>query len=106
MASLSARLLILLIPIVGVLYPMARFLPMVYDWLMRSRITRLYGELRLLEDSVEAAHASDAAGELAARIDRLERQANQLRVPLGYASMLYVLRDHIAQVRERIATRP
>jgi TRAP transporter TAXI family solute receptor len=106
MASLSARLLILLIPIVGVLYPLLRFLPMLYDWFMRSKITRLYGELRFLEDEMEARGAAPDRGELAARLDLLEQQANRLRVPVGYASMLYMLRNHIALVRERLQVPP
>ena len=31
---------------------------------------------------------------------RLEEQANHLRVPVAYASRLYMLRDHIDLVRE------
>ena len=54
MASLVGRLLVLLIPIVAVLYPMVRLLPELYNWLMRSKIARLYGELRFLEDEIEA----------------------------------------------------
>ena len=37
-----------------------------------------------------------------ARLDLLEKQANGLRVPLAYASMLYMLRNHIALVRQRL----
>jgi hypothetical protein len=100
MAALIGKLIILLIPILAVLYPMTRFLPRLFDWLMRSKIFRLYGELRFLED--EVAHAR-AAGrdtrEMLARLDRLEQQANQLRMPAAYASMLYGLRNHIDLVR-------
>jgi TRAP transporter TAXI family solute receptor len=42
-ASLVGRLLVLLIPIVAVLYPLMRFLPASYGWLMRRKIARLYG---------------------------------------------------------------
>ena len=37
MAELLGKLIILLIPILGVLYPMMRFLPGLYDWAMRSK---------------------------------------------------------------------
>jgi TRAP-type uncharacterized transport system substrate-binding protein len=97
MAALIGKLIILLIPILGVLYPMTRFLPSLYDWVMRSRILRMYGELRLLED--EMANAHDRR-EMVACLDRLEEQANHLRVPVAYAGMLYSLRDHIDLVRE------
>jgi TRAP-type uncharacterized transport system substrate-binding protein len=102
MAALIGKLIILLIPILGVLYPMTRFLPSLYDWVMRSRILRMYGELRLLED--EMANAHDRR-EMVARLDRLEEQANHLRVPVAYAGMLYSLRDHIDLVREGLKKR-
>jgi hypothetical protein len=38
--------------------------------------------------------------EVITRLDRLEEQANHLRVPVTYASMLYMLRNHIDLVRE------
>jgi TRAP-type uncharacterized transport system substrate-binding protein len=101
MAALAGKLIILLIPILGVLYPMTRLLPRLYDWLMRSRILRLYGELRLLED--EMANARDTGRdmrEMIARLDRLEAHANHLKIPVAYASMLYMLRNHIEIVRE------
>jgi len=44
MASLVARLLVLLIPIIGVLYPVLRFVPTIYGWMMRRKIERLYGD--------------------------------------------------------------
>ena len=84
-----------------VLYPMMRFLPALYDWAMRSKVLRMYGELRLLED--EMANARGGRGDLRAaitRLDRLEEQANHLRVPVAYASQLYMLRNHIDLVRE------
>jgi len=38
--------------------------------------------------------------EMVARLDRLEEQANHLRIPVAYASMLYDLRNHIDLVSE------
>jgi TRAP-type uncharacterized transport system substrate-binding protein len=99
LASLVARLLVLLIPILAVMYPMVRLLPAFYGWLMRSRVARLYGELRFLENEIET--GADAKS-LIARLDELERQAGKLRMPTRYASMMYLLRDHIALVRERL----
>jgi TRAP-type uncharacterized transport system substrate-binding protein len=105
-AELIGKLLILLIPILGVLYPMTQFLPGLYDWLMRSKVLRMYGELRLLEDEMTmAGHAGGDTRDLIARLDRLEEQANHLKVPVTYVSMLYVLRDHIELVREGLKKR-
>ena len=99
MAELIGRLAILLIPIFGILLPMIHFLPRIYNWAMRSRILRLYGELRLLEDETSRAPASDKRA-LIAQIGRLEEQVNHLKMPVAYANMLYELRAHIDLVRE------
>jgi len=99
-AALLGKLIVLLIPILGVLYPMVRFLPRTYDWLMRSKVLRMYGELRLLEDEVANVRGSGGAtADMIARLDRLEQEANRLRLPVTYATMLYTLRDHIDLVR-------
>jgi hypothetical protein len=106
MAALIGKLIILLIPILGVLYPMVRFLPRLYDWTMRSKILRMYGELRFLEDELTRPRGTVCdTGEMVARLDRLQERANQLRIPVAYASMLYELRNHIDLVREGLNKR-
>ena len=106
MAALIGKLIILLIPILGILYPMVRFLPRLYDWMMRSNILRMYGELRFLEDELTSNRGTVCdTGEMVARLDRLAEQANHLRIPVAYASMLYELRNHIDLVREGLKKR-
>jgi len=101
MAALMGKLIILLIPILGVLYPMVRFLPRLYDWRIRSKVLRLYGELRFLEEELTRTRGTVRdTGEMVSRLDRLQEQANHLRIPVAYASMLYELRNHIDLVRE------
>jgi TRAP transporter TAXI family solute receptor len=102
MAALLDRLLVLLVPIIGVIYPLARFLPSVYDSSMRKRIYRLYGELRLLEKDLEDRPTGQGMADLNERLDRIQYKANRIRVPATYANMLYTLRGHIVQVREII----
>jgi TRAP transporter TAXI family solute receptor len=103
MASLVGHLIVLLIPIVAVLYPMMRFLPALYGWLKRRKIARLYGELRFLEDEITGGGGPAGAAQLLARLDQLEKQANQLRMPIAYESMMYLLRNHIGIVRNRLS---
>jgi TRAP-type uncharacterized transport system substrate-binding protein len=98
-ADLIGKAVFLLIPIIGVLYPMMRFLPTVYDWTVRHRIRRLYGELRLLDDQLNTSGGKDGAGLINAQLERLEEQANSLKVPVAYANQLYDLRQHIGIVR-------
>jgi hypothetical protein len=103
-ASLVTRLFVVLLPILGILYPLMRFLPAIYGWMMRRKISRLYGELRFLEDDLAARTGTRDRHAMNSRLDELELEANRLRIPAAYASMLYVLRHHIDLVRQRLAT--
>jgi hypothetical protein len=102
MAVLVERLLVVLIPVLGLLYPLLRFIPTLYDWSMRSKVFRLYGEMRFLELQIERGDAKLDLDATTAHLDRIEQRANQLRMPRAYASMVYSLLGHIALVRQRL----
>jgi TRAP transporter TAXI family solute receptor len=98
-ADLIGKAVFLLIPIIGVLYPMMRFLPTVYDWTVRHRIRRLYGELRLLDEQLKAGRSREVIARISTALEHLEEQAYALKVPIAYANQLYDLRQHIGVVR-------
>jgi TRAP-type uncharacterized transport system substrate-binding protein len=102
LAVLTSRLLFILIPVAGVLYPLLRLAPSLYFWTVRRRVYLLYGELRVLEAEVERTGGM-VTSEVLARLQRLDERAHQMRVPLGVASILYTLRAHIALIYARIA---
>ena len=102
MAVLIERLLVVLIPVLGLLYPLLRFIPTLYDWSMRSKVFRLYGEMRFLELQIERGDAKRDLDATTAHLDRIEQRANQLRMPRAYASMVYSLLGHITLVRQRL----
>ena len=107
-AVLASRLLVLLIPVIGVAYPLLRTAPALYGWSMRRRIFRLYGELKYIEVEMDT-KSGIPAEDLLAQLQRLEERANHLQVPFAFAHFLYQLRNHIALVRARIeavASRP
>jgi hypothetical protein len=105
LAVLAERLLVLLVPVVGVVYPLVRSAPALYAWTMRRRVFRLYGELKLVEIGMERGSAGSAEG-LLARLDDLDERASRLRVPRGHAALVYTLRHHIHLVRERVEKAP
>jgi hypothetical protein len=102
LAVLAGRLLVLLIPVVGVAYPLLRFLPAVYGWSMRRRVFKLYGELKHLELQLEDKTQTQTREELIGRLNRLEARANHLRLPVGFADLHYTLREHISLVRSHL----
>jgi hypothetical protein len=102
LAVLVGKALVVLVPLVAVAYPIFRFLPMLYDWMMRSKIDNLYGEMRSVENiMVDKAHDLDAPT-MMARIDELEQRAIHLRVPNSYDGSLYTVRMHIGLIRSHL----
>jgi TRAP transporter TAXI family solute receptor len=101
LAVLAGRLLVLLIPVVGVAYPLLRLLPALYDWSMRRRVFRLYGELKFIEFELESKHGK-IPDDLLGRLNRLEERANHLRLPTGFAHLDYTLREHINLVKSQL----
>ena len=105
LAALTQRLLLVLVPLVGVIYPLASVLPGLYVWNVRRRIFRLYADLKLIELEAEALPAGADKRALTARLDALEERATRLRVPKFHASLAYTLRHHVRLARERVERR-
>jgi TRAP-type uncharacterized transport system substrate-binding protein len=105
-AALVERMLVVLVPLAALLYPMFKFLPQMYDWFMRSRIMRLYDEMKVIEGEMEAQDHERDTGAMIAKLDQLEERTTALRLPRVYAIMLYTLRSHINLVRGRLAKSP
>ena len=101
LAVLAGRLLVLLIPVVGVAYPLLRILPALYDWSMRRKVFRLYGELKFIELELES-KGGKTPDDLLGRLNHLEERANHLRLPTGFAHLHYTLRQHINLVKAHL----
>jgi TRAP-type uncharacterized transport system substrate-binding protein len=105
LAGLTERILILLIPLLVVVFPLFRFLPAVYQYVIEHRIYRLYGELRVVEAELEQAGPGAGPDHLAAAVDDLAARANRLSVPLAYAQRLFILKSHIAMAKAELERR-
>lgn len=104
-AVLLERLLFLVVPLVGVVVPVAGWAGSAYRSLMQNRVLALYSELRLVEQDIDAGAAESGRPDVMARLDELERRAGRVRVPVQLAQMLYTLKDHIRAVRARVGGR-
>jgi hypothetical protein len=103
---LVERLIVVFIPIAALLYPMFKFLPQIYDWVMQSKIRRLYDEMRSIESEIELRGEGYDSVSIDARLEQLYQRANHLSLPTSYASILYTLRSHINLVRIHLASTP
>jgi TRAP-type uncharacterized transport system substrate-binding protein len=99
LAELLQRMLILVVPVVGIVYPLWSFVPRFYRWQTERRVFNIYGDLMRLEQ--ELRRAPSAAG-LANRLDDLDRRVLDLRLPAAYGEMTYNLKAHIRALRGRV----
>jgi hypothetical protein len=102
-ATMINRAIVLLLPLVVLILPMAKAFPPIYRWRVRSRIYRWYDDLQALEGKAGSEQPRDA---LLARADAIEAEVEQTSTPLSYADELYNLKLHIEHVRNRIRARP
>jgi hypothetical protein len=102
LASLTDRLMVLLIPLVVVIIPAMRLVPVIYRWRVRSRVYRWYGVLMAIERDIFSAPTAEQKQELLKRIDRVEEAVNRIKMPLSFADQLFVLRSHVNMVRDRL----
>ncbi|MDO8252576.1 MAG: TAXI family TRAP transporter solute-binding subunit [Rhodoferax sp.] len=99
-ANLMERMWLALGIIIGVLLPLSRIVPPRYEFRIRSRVFRWYGQLREIED--RAGNSAESAQDLADELNRLETRVGKITVPLSYADELYALRNHIELVRKKL----
>lgn len=100
LAELVQRLLIIVLPVAGILYPLWSLLPRLYRWQMQRRVFRFYGELRLLETDLSRCDDLDERARVAGRIADLERRVFELRMPRSFSEMTLNLRRHIRTLHE------
>jgi hypothetical protein len=101
LASLVDRTMVILLPIILLLIPGAKLVPLLYGWRIRSRIYRWYGALIALERGVTT-HTAEEQEQMLTQLDEIESAVNRMKMPLAFADQFYVLREHIGFVRSRL----
>jgi TRAP-type uncharacterized transport system substrate-binding protein len=106
LASLVDRTLVVLLPIILLLIPGFKLVPLLYGWRIKSRIYRWYGILIALERAaVVDTDTPEQQAQLLKRLDHIEESVNRMKMPLAFADQFYVLREHIGFVRNRLLSR-
>ena len=96
------RMAVLLLPIVAVLLPLIKILPVMIQWRNKSRLFKWYRELKNLEGQVAANPNPAQFDGYLNRLDEIERSVNATRVGNNYSDYLYNLRLHVDLVRNRL----
>lgn len=102
-ATLMDRFLLLFIPLLAIALPVIRLIPKIYQWRIRARIYKRYGELKFLETSISNSRTHDQDQTYLHELDQIEERVKQMKVPIGFAEHLYSLRGHIDFVRAQIS---
>ena len=100
LANMVDRMWVALFSIVAILIPLARVVPPLYQYRIRSRIYKWYRDLRQIEDGLSDKDADRA--KLLVQLDDLDAKVERVAVPLAYADELYALRSAIGLVRKRL----
>ncbi|MFL6581645.1 MAG: TAXI family TRAP transporter solute-binding subunit [Burkholderiales bacterium] len=102
LASLLDRFLVVLVPLVVILIPAFRLVPTIYRWRMRSRIYKWYGGLMAIERDMFTDPTPESKENIRKRLNSIQSSVNNLHPPLAFADQLYVLREHISWVEDRL----
>jgi uncharacterized protein len=97
------QLKIFLIPLIALMIPMIRVLPILYRWRVRSRIYRWYRDLREIENTLnQDTLLPEQRDELLDKLRCMHRDLMGESIPLSYHDELYELRVHIELVRDAL----
>jgi TRAP-type uncharacterized transport system substrate-binding protein len=104
-AILVSRMTILLLPLVAVVLPVFKLMPLIYRWRMRSRIYRWYSKLRAFDPERHKEEASERLQEYLVKLEGIEEKVSNISVPLSFSEELYQLRMHIDLLRSELKQR-
>jgi TRAP transporter TAXI family solute receptor len=102
LASMVDRVVVVFVPMLLVLIPTVRLLPVAYRWQNQLKIYRCYRPLLRLERDASASITAEQRRQLLGRLDEVEEMVNRLKVPASFAEQFYVLRGHIDFVRAKL----
>ena len=100
LVDMISRMVVMLIPLLGVMLPLIKLASPTYRWRTRSKIYKWYKSLKKME---ETANASDAdLDEILAALSKIDADVKKTIVPLSYADELYNLRLHIQMIKDHV----
>ncbi len=101
-ATLVDRAFVLILPLIGIILPLVKFVPIIYNWRMKRRLLHWYRELKNLEHSLPKTAAPDLIHEKEQELTHIEEGVQQIAVPIHLSADFYELRNHVEFVKRRI----
>lgn len=101
-ATLVSRTAIVVIPILAILIPLIKLLPSAYNWFLRFRLFKYYGELRFLEMQIKQESDHENWAFFYKKLDEIEDRVSGMKLPISFSQYIYELRMNIDFVRSQL----
>jgi len=101
-ANFIDRMKIMLLPLIALLFPFFKLMPLIYRWRMRSRIYRWYPKLGTIDAEIFKEKITENLDKYLTELDTLEKNVSSISVPLAFSEELYDLRLHIDLLRKKL----
>lgn len=99
-ADMINRMVVMLIPLIGVMFPLVKIASPTYRWRTRSRIYRWYKKLKKMEEATSSEDFD--LKKILSSLESMDADVKKTQVPLSYADELYSLRQHIQLIKDQI----
>ncbi len=100
LADMISRMVVMLIPLLGVMLPLIKLASPTYRWRTRSKIYKWYKSLKKMEENATASEAD--IDEILAALAKIDAEVKKTIVPLSYSDELYNLRLHIQMIKDHL----
>jgi hypothetical protein len=97
------RTLAIVIAAIAIIVPLFRVMPMLFSWLIRQQLRKLYRRLRVVDDALQTNLTVAQAEALKSDLADIDRAAKV--VPMRDSDLLFVFRHHLDRTRSRLAAR-
>ncbi len=102
LANFLIRMKIMLLPLLALVIPLMKLLPIFYRWRVRRRIFRWYALLEKIDFEMLHGDSGGQTHESMRRLNWIEQKLSETTVPLGYSKELYDMRIHIEMLRSKL----
>ncbi len=103
MAAYIDRMILILVPTAVVLIPLIRIIPFLFSWWNRRKLYESYEDLKNLELKIMEDSTPGMMRDHQETLDRIEAYVNEIRVPLALFKEVYMLKEHVNLVRNKLA---
>lgn len=104
-ATFVNRTLIVILPLLALLIPLTKIIPMVYVWLVKRKLFRYYGELRFLDTQLQEIKSAEDVRQCLDKLNEIETKVVNVKLPVPFSQYAYELRAHIELVRSKLNQR-